>query len=105
MSKAQRRSPRFAIRQLTHLSYGREAYLDAEGVNISKTGLLCRTEEPIAVKCKVFLTLDILPVASDPFGCEGRVVRCERQPDNYFEVAVTFTNVEQRAKTALSELF
>ncbi len=33
-----RRKPRFEVHRLTHLSYGRDRFLDAEGLNISRTG-------------------------------------------------------------------
>jgi hypothetical protein len=104
MGKSKRRSERFAIHRLTHLAFDKEAYVDADAVNISKSGLLCLVEEAISVARKVFLTVDIHAAGMGSFGCEGNVVRCEQQPDNYFEVAINFTDVEAAGKAALATL-
>ena len=99
-----RRKPRFEVHRLTHLSYGRDRFLDAEGLNISRTRMLCRTTEPIDVDAHVSCTLGTPTLADEWVSCDGKVSRCDQQPDNSYEVALTFNEIDVAAEPLFAAL-
>ena len=104
MTKSRRRKPRFEVHRLTHLSYGRDRFLDAEGLNVSRTGMLCRTTEPLPIDDHVSCTLGTPSLADEWVSCDGTVVRGDQQPDNSYEVAITFTEIDVAAQPVFEEL-
>ena len=98
--KAQRREfPRFRIEQMIEISFGRETYLQAAGVNISQTGLLCQTGEPVEPQARLFILIRLQ--GEDDKGqeikCEGIVVRSDKKGDR-FDVGVSFTDMQSGDK-------
>ena len=66
-----RHEPRFRIRQLIAYGPTREEYVFAEGINLSHTGLSCRSAQLVEPMTNVFLMIKVP-------GAEGeRQVRCE----------------------------
>ncbi len=102
MAQERRRSPRFTIRQLIEIDYGKESYLRAEGINISRSGLLCTTEPEISPSSRVFLSLDF--PGNDPINCEGFVVRSKPHGASS-EVAINFTEFKENDAERFVELF
>jgi hypothetical protein len=71
-----RRSPRYRICQMIRLDFGREGLINAETLNYSAGGLLCRTHEtlPLGTKLGVMLAMEEGGVQI-PLQVEARVVR------------------------------
>ena len=97
MDEERRQYPRYRIDQLIELSFGRETFLNAEGVNMSEGGLLCVTDAYVEPYSSVFLMLGI-PVdekASEYYEvkCEGIVLRCNQQNGSGYCVGIRFTDI------------
>lgn len=77
MSKASRRPQRVALHlPLRYRSAGDPAWHEARTENISRSGVLFRTTDPIEIDTEVEMTF-VLPMAPSPpaIVCRGRVVR------------------------------
>jgi len=91
MEQERRQYTRFIIDQFVKLSMGREIFIEAEGLNLSRGGLLGRTSAPIENLEKVFVMLNL------PFGdglecvrTEGIVVYTQAEgPDTQFGLRFT----------------
>ena len=88
---------RFRIDQLIELSFGRETFLNAEGVNVSEGGLCCVTDSYVEPYSSVFLMLGI-PENEDAseyyeVKCEGIVLRCNQQNGSGYYVGIRFTDI------------
>lgn len=94
MPRERRRAPRFAIQHLIELSFGRETFVRATGVNISSSGLLCNTDPPIEPYTRVFLSLKLPTEGREEIvNCEGIVVRSEPASAGA-NTAIVFTGFE-----------
>lgn len=97
---AERRNEiRFSIDQMVELSFGRETFLHATGLNLSKTGLLCATDSYLEPYSQVSLMMSI-PVGSQThrLSCDGIVVRSEIEDKQYL-AGISFTSlVEEDSK-------
>lgn len=71
MTGERRRAPRFSLEQVIEMSYGHESFVNARGVNISKTGLLCTSDSYLEPYTTVVLTIKV------PSGPEGQILNCE----------------------------
>lgn len=104
MSKERRRTPRFSIRHLIELSFGKETFVRAKGLNISSSGLLCTTEPPIELYTRVFLSLTFPGKNGDEIiNCEGIVVRSDQSGDEH-ATAIVFTSFQPEEAEKLVEL-
>jgi hypothetical protein len=92
MAEERRRSPRFTINQLIEVDYGRELFLRAKAINISRSGLLCSTDPELDTSSRVFLSLTLPD--GDRINCEGLVVRAEPHGETN-EVAINFTEFRE----------
>jgi Tfp pilus assembly protein PilZ len=95
MKNDRRKHPRFKIDQMLQASFDRETYIHASGINISKSGLLCKTEQEMGLYSSIFLMIrvnDEIP----PVTCEGVVVRCEQEKDGTYEVGIQFTDIKNQ---------
>ena len=99
--KEKRGFVRFQIHQMIRLSYGKEEYLQGEGINLSEGGLLCRTDHPIEPYSKVFLMMTI-PESEGmkAVNCEGIVVRSEKGASGY-ENGIAFSELKSEDRRAL----
>ncbi len=71
-----RRSPRYRICRMVRLDFGKEGAVQAETLNFSDEGLLCRTREPLPLGTRLAILLDMEEGGvSIPFHVEARVVR------------------------------
>ncbi len=84
MAKERRRGGRFAIEQMVELSYGRESFVHASGINLSRTGLLCKTATFLEPYTQVSIVLN-LPVAGETYRieCGGIVIRSAEENDHF----------------------
>lgn len=88
-----RKHQRFALQQLIELGYGRERFIHAEGVNISESGIRCRTPEEIDVSTTVtiYFTLDADEENPETLSAEAVVMRCDPSEDGEFDVGMEFS--------------
>lgn len=92
MAKERRRAERFSIQHLIELDYGKEQFIRATGVNISSSGLLCKTDPAIELYTRVFLSLKLPGKKGEEIiNCEGIVVRNDEE-DGEFTTAIAFTS-------------
>ncbi len=77
------------IEHVIELSYGRESFVNARGLNLSKTGLLCTTDTYIEPYTTVFLAINV------PAGPEGQTINCEG-------IVLRSTEEEEGYTTAIS---
>ena len=75
---------RFDINQAITLTFPKENYINAVGINISKTGLLCKTDIFLDSYTRIFLMLSI-PIGNDnkSFSCEAIVIWCQKENEEY----------------------
>lgn len=104
MANERRRSPRFSVRHLIEMDFGKETFVRATGVNISSSGLLCKTEPPIDLYTRVFLSLTVPGKEGDEvINCEGIVVRCD-ETDGEHLTAIVFTGFRPEESEKLMRL-
>ncbi|HUX21020.1 MAG TPA: PilZ domain-containing protein [Spirochaetia bacterium] len=96
MAAERRIEARFSIDHMVELSFGRETFLHATGINISKTGMLCATDSYLEPYSQVSLMMTI-PVG--PKGhrmtCDGIVVRSEIE-EKQFLAGISFTSLPEK---------
>ena len=103
MSEDKREHQRFKIEQMIELSYGKETYLQATGVDISEGGLLCQSNKHIDPYTELFIMIGLQRGNQDHnIKCEGTVIRSvlDKEKDRY-EVGVSFTGMESGDKELL----
>lgn len=103
MNQNKRRSPRFSIQQLIRMSWDREEFLQAEGVNISSTGMLLHSSVPMEHYSTLFLMFEIESSGGPrTVKTEGVVMRCEKEED-YYSIGVEFTELTEAEKKELND--
>ena len=102
MAAERRHEARFSIEQMVEVSFGRETFLHASGINISKTGLLCATDSYLEPYSQVSLTMTI-PVGSvqHRMSCDGIVVRSEVEEQQYL-AGINFTSLAEEDSKILA---
>lgn len=84
---------RFEIDQMIELSYDREKFVQATGVDLSEKGLQCKTSDYVEPYTKLFLMFQVpLGDSTETVKCEGIVLRSHKSGNNY-STAVTFSNL------------
>jgi hypothetical protein len=74
-----RKHPRFEINQMVELTYARENFVGATGINISTNGLLCETNERMEPHTVVFMMITLTLKGKEYLiECEGVVNRSEK---------------------------
>ena len=103
MDDTAQRSQRFTIHQLVEIQFSQGTFFQAEGINLSESGVLCSTESLIEPYSKVFIMLE-MPLREGQYTLktEGTVVRCEKVAGEY-QVGVRFDNLFQSEKEKLQE--
>lgn len=104
MSKERRRAPRFSLRHLIEVDFGKEKFVRATALNISSSGLLCKTSPAVELYSRVFLSLTLPGENGDEIvNCEGIVVRSEPDGDE-FSTGISFTSFEPEEAERFIEL-
>ncbi|HOK90127.1 MAG TPA: PilZ domain-containing protein [Candidatus Hydrogenedentes bacterium] len=73
--------------------------------NISASGVLCHTVDPIPLMTRIGITLVLPKPREHKIEAEGVVVRCERDDvgDDHFHVAIFFTRLSPEDREAIEE--
>lgn len=95
MTKDNRKAPRFSLHQIIRITVNREEFLQAEGVNISLTGLLLHSDTVIDLYTTLFLMFEI-ETEEDTymFKTKGVVMRSEKE-DDYYSIGLQFTELTE----------
>ncbi|HOV14011.1 MAG TPA: PilZ domain-containing protein [Spirochaetota bacterium] len=103
MSNEKRKYKRFTIEQFVEFSYMHETFVNAEGINLSEGGILCKTTYPIEPLDKAFIMLKI-PLKDKEYILKlNGVIAHYQKMDNYYLFGVEFTDVEENDKKILKE--
>ena len=107
MGEEKRGHSRFKIQQMIELSFGKETFVQANGVDISEGGLFCQTSEPIDPQTELFIMIGLETDGEDQtIRCEGMVTRSLQSNDGY-DVGVSFMGMQEgdreKIKTFISE--
>ncbi len=87
-----RRHERMDIKQELELSTSEGVVINAQGVNISESGLLCRADAEIPVGTFIMFKLLIPSGKSEMLlPCEGMVLKCNEK-NGKFDVVIDFTD-------------
>jgi hypothetical protein len=103
-----RQHPRFRIRQLIKLDFGREDYLEARAVDIGEGGLRLCSGQPLEVGSRVFVMLSSKNAKGeeDYLTAEGVVVRTELKQGatKCYESGVEFVDLDEEKSAALKAI-
>ena len=102
MTKERRREARFAIEQMVELSYGHESFVHASGINLSRTGLLCRTDISLEPYTELSIVLNF-PVDGDTYRieCSGIVIRSIGE-NGHFKTGISLSALNRADAEALT---
>lgn len=105
------RAPRFKIEQAITIELTRERFIHAEGINLSETGMLLKTDTEVEPMTGIYLMFTIPYGApkDSPKGdpsqyriiCEGSVVRVDKHGDE-FKLGIQFSSLENEDKIHLT---
>ena len=103
MPDDKRKYARFSIEQFVEMSYLHETFINAEGINISEGGILCKTTFPIEPLDKAFIMLKI-PIKDKEYMLKlnGVIIHYQKK-DDYYLFGVEFTDIEDSDKKILKE--
>ena len=94
MATERRRAPRFRIRSLAELQFGRVLPLRARGVELGRHGLRCITDDYVEVSSVVTLELQLPDKGNtNTVKAIGLVVWCEERGEK-FAVGISFGHLE-----------
>jgi c-di-GMP-binding flagellar brake protein YcgR len=82
--------------KLIHIEFGSDEFLVAEGLNISRGGILCKAAHPIRKNEPIHVMLCLGPEDQDAFSKEldGKVVHCREGEGNAYMLGLQFSRVE-----------
>lgn len=102
MREERRKARRFTIDEMVELEFGRELVVHASGINLSATGLLCRSDCYLEPATEVSLVLTVPSGSgSHTVSCDGVVVRSEKGKSRHL-IAIRFTSLADKDVGALS---
>jgi len=84
------------------MGFGREEYIQASGINISRSGMLCTTEPEISPSSRVYLSFTLPDGVR--ISCDGFVVRTQSHGKEN-EVAINFVEFPEDDAAKLVEFF
>jgi len=98
-----RKASRFKLYQMIKLSYGREENIVSESINISETGILCKTKAEIEMHSTFFLLFELpLKAGNRLIKCEGVVIRSAKTKEGW-EIGISFADMFPDDKEVLSK--
>ena len=101
MSTEKRASPRFPISQFVDVSYNKETFIKATGINLSTSGLLCELDGSVEPYSKIFILLDLMD-KKEPIEIQGIIVRIDKKGKNYL-AGVEFSDLYEEDVTRLKK--
>jgi len=80
--------------QMVELSYEKEEFVSASGVNVSELGVMCRTSRQLDEGTRVFLMFSLVcPDCESTIQCEGIVIHCKKTDDGY-NIGIEFSDLK-----------
>jgi len=102
MAKERRRAPRFKIHQMIEVGFGSESFMEAAGLNISESGILCETADFVDPGARIFIRLSITMDNDEKhINCEAVAARSEKSGDRY-HTGIAFTDMNDADKSQLA---
>ncbi|HPS85542.1 MAG TPA: PilZ domain-containing protein [Spirochaetota bacterium] len=104
MVSERRKHPRFGISQLVEVDLGQEKYINAEGINLSRNGVLCKTEDECPLYSRVLLMVTL------PYKNEERIVNMEGivsrsvHKGKGWETGINITSINKAGRTVFDEV-
>ena len=84
MSDERRRAGRFKINQLVQMSFDREEFISAKGIDLSELGMLVESEDELDLGAKVFLLFEVPgPEGSQSIQSDGIVAHSVKTKGKY----------------------
>lgn len=71
MNEERRTVPRVNLEQCVRVSFGRETFIGADVLNLSRKGMLCSSDVPVENLERIFLMINL------PFTGETKTIQCE----------------------------
>ena len=101
MKEERRKAPRFTIDEMIELDFGRESVVHASGLNLSASGLLCKSDYYMEPDTEVSLVLTIPSDSGEhTISCDGVVVRADRGKGRHL-TAIEFMSLADKDVGAL----
>ncbi|HUX19807.1 MAG TPA: PilZ domain-containing protein [Spirochaetia bacterium] len=102
MGEERRTARRFTIDHMVELELGRESVVHASGINLSGSGLLCKSDIYMEPETEVSLLLTIPSESGEhTVSCDGVVTRADKGKGRYL-TAIHFTSLADKDVGALS---
>ena len=104
MKTEKRGNPRFKINQFVEIDYGHEKYICAEGINLSRNGVLCKTDEECPLYSSVMMMMTL------PYKKKTRIVNFEGivnrsvHKKGWWETVINITSMNHASKTVFEEV-
>jgi len=103
MTSEKRAHPRFEINQLVEVDVGFEKFISAAGINLSKNGVLCSTDDECPLYSKVSIMMTIPHKNKERIiNLEGVVVRSVHKKKSW-ETGISITSMSQASRTIFEE--
>ncbi len=101
MREERRKARRFTIDHMVELDFGRESVVHASGINVSSSGLLCKSDNYMDPDTEVSLVLTVPSESGDhTISCDGVVVRSDRGKGRHL-TAIEFISLADKDVGAL----
>ena len=102
MGEERRKAPRVSLDQCVEVSFGKENFIDAVAVNISKTGIMCSSTAAVENLEKIFLMIN-LPIGeeSHKIRCDGIVMYTKQEGQTHF-FGIHFVDLDRDAAGTLA---
>lgn len=102
MEEERRTARRFSIDSMVELEFGRESVVHASGINVSSSGLLCKSDYYMEPDTEVALVLTVpCESGSHTVSCDGVVVRSDKGKGRHL-TAIQFTSLADKDVGALT---
>jgi hypothetical protein len=104
MASERRTHPRFGINQLVEVDLGQEKYISAEGINLSREGVLCKTEEECPLYSTVYMMMTL------PYKKKERIINLEGivcrsvHKKNGWETGINITSMNRASRAVFDEV-
>ncbi len=103
METEKREHPRFEIKQLVEVGFAHEKFVSAEGVNLSKNGILCRTDEECPMYTKVFVMMTIPHKHKERIiNLEGIIIRSTHNAGGW-DTGISITDMSDASRHIFDE--
>ncbi len=84
---------RFKIYQMIQMSIGKEKFISCEGINISKSGMLIKTNFEIPTSARFYLLFEVpLSKGNYEIRCEGIAAHVKKVDDG-FEIGISYSDL------------